>query len=107
MKNALAMLVLVALPAAAEVQRDPTAPPQAARAASAEVAHAQPRLTSVLIAADRRVAVIDGLTLAEGESRAGMKLVAVRPNGATVNVNGAAIELHLDGAQLIKERSPQ
>jgi len=105
MPRVLAILVLASLPAAAEVLRDPTAPPLAPQTSTASIAQTRPHLTSVLIAADRRVAVIDGRTLVEGESAAGLTLLAVRPNGVTVRVNGVALDLHLDGEHMIKERS--
>jgi len=107
MRALVTILLLASLPAGADVLRDPTAPPRdASRASSSDAQHAEPRLTTVLIASDRRVAVIDGHALAEGEARDGLKLVSVRADGATVTVNGAARELHLEGAHMIKERSP-
>lgn len=69
---------------------DPTRPlGPAAVAGTAGAAMARPALHSVLIGADRRVAVIDGRRMGEGEEYNGIKVWQILPEGVVVSVNGS------------------
>jgi len=70
-------LPLAAVAAAADgAVSDPTEPPSVGKDRAAAPA-APARLQSILVGAERRLAVIDGDLLAEGEGAAGFKLEAV------------------------------
>jgi hypothetical protein len=87
------LMVLVTVPVAAAL-RDPTEPPR--DVVSTLSAPTLPRLTSVLIAADRKLAIIDGNPMVEGTERDGIRLVAVRRDGVTVVLGGERIDLPLN-----------
>jgi MSHA biogenesis protein MshK len=69
---------------------DPTRPLVAAvKADAAAPQDARPALESLLVGSDRRVAVIDGQRMHEGEERGGLKVWEIRSDGVVVSVNGA------------------
>jgi len=75
---------------------DPTRPTPLRAAAPVEAAAApQWRLQSTLVAAQRRVAVINGRTVREGETVDGARLVEVRPDGVSLERAGRTFELTL------------
>lgn len=80
-----------AVPASANVPAaaDPTRPLRAGPEPSAPAAARRPTLESVLIGPTRRVAVIDGQRLREGEMKGGLKVWRILPEGVEVSVNGA------------------
>lgn len=85
--------------------RDPTRPPQGtpARANVVEVIDA-PKLSSVLIGHDRKLAVINGKLLGEGERWSGMKVWEIHPDRVVVSLSGQkAMTLMLDGARVHKD----
>lgn len=60
------------------------------------------RLQSTLVAEDRRVAVINGRTVAQGARVDGARLLEVRPDGVTLEEDGRTIVLRLPGAVNVK-----
>ena len=85
--------------------RDPTKPPGGRVAASVvQQTSAAPELSSVLIGATRRLAVIDGRVMAEGEERAGVKVWQIKVDRVVVSVAGRKpMTLMLDSARIYKE----
>ncbi len=98
------LIVAWAVPCTAETLRDPTQPHQVVDTGTVGGSTKHPMLTSVLIAKDRRVAVIDGVTLMEGSRGAGMELIEVSATGALVRKDGRIMRLTLSGANMTKER---
>ena len=93
------------LTAASELA-DPTRPDfgDAPVTASKPVKPGLPRLQSVLIGPDRRLAVIGGRLLAEGESADGMRLLQVRPDRVRVELKErGAVTLRLNNRNIRKE----
>ena len=86
-------------------ERDPTRPP--GRMATSPVAQenkAVPELSSVLVGATRRIAVIDGKVMAEGEERGGVKVWQIKADRVVVSVAGRKpVTLMLDKAPIHKE----
>lgn len=69
--------------------KDPTRPLEASQpAVEAAPAAERPTLDSVLIAPSRRVAVIDGRTMSEGDERDGVQVLEIRRDAVVVRVNG-------------------
>jgi hypothetical protein len=60
------------------------------------------RLQSTLVADNRRLAVINGRTIAQGGRVDGAKLVEVRPDGVTLEQDGQHIQIRLPGSADIK-----
>ena len=60
------------------------------------------RLQSTLVADTRRVAVINGRTVAQGERVDGAQLVEIRQDGVTLEHDGQRITLRLPGAVNIR-----
>jgi len=91
--------------AGAAVVRDPTRPPGArVRGPVVQTSTTVPELSSVLIGADRRLAVIDGKVMAEGESRAGVKVWQIKADRVVVSIAGSKpVTLMLDKARIHKE----
>lgn len=90
-KALLLSLALLGASASANVpaSADPTRPLRVAPALSAPAAVRRPTLESVLIGPSRRVAVIDGQRLREGERRGGLKVWRILPEGVEVSIDGA------------------
>ena len=73
--------------------------------APATVAEGVPRLSSVLVAEDRRLAVLNGQLMAEGEERAGVKLWRVQADRVVVSVAGREpVTVRLDAGRVHKEQ---
>ena len=87
------------------VPRDPTQPPGYASSwPKATKSTKLPRLSSVLIGADRRLAVVDGRLMSEGEERSGMKVWEIKPDRVVVSVSGQQrVTLLLDTDRIHKE----
>ena len=85
--------------------RDPTRPPSArVLGPVVQASTAVPELSSVLIGADRRLAVIDGKVMAEGEMRSGVKVWQIKSDRVVVSVAGRKpMTLMLDKARIHKE----
>ncbi|HEU4851274.1 MAG TPA: hypothetical protein VFT37_03860 [Telluria sp.] len=93
-----ALALALAFPASAQM-RDPTEPPAAMRPVPAGAAGgaeaepvAGPRLQSVLISTKRRVAVIDGHTVRQGQQHRGALVASITPT-QVVLVRGTAKEV--------------
>lgn len=91
---AVCSLVFWALPVAA--LQDPTRPPGAGRSVAAPVPERTLSLDSILIGAGRRVAVIEGEALTEGQSVDGIRVVRIHSNRVVVMDQGAERVLYLD-----------
>lgn len=102
----LLLALLAAAPAAAQTGfGDPTRPtslsePEAGRASAPQ--GPRWRLQSTLVADSRRLAVINGRTVAQGAQVDGARLVEVRPDGVTLEEGGRQIVLRLPGAVNVK-----
>ncbi len=107
MRALLSLLTVLALPAVADVLNDPTRPPanwqpQPARGRRAAAAQA-PQLTSILVSHSRRVAVIDGVALSEGQSANGLTVVHIDKGWVDARVRDTSIRLSLADANVTKE----
>ncbi len=93
----LAALWLAGVAVAAEAPlRDPTLPANPDMFAAAPAAGAgRWRLTSTLVAPHRRLAVINGRTVAQGERLGGARILAIRDGEVRVESRGRVITLHL------------
>lgn len=78
---------------------DPTQPTALSEPGSEQRAAALPRwrLQSTLIADDRKVAVINGRALAQGERIEGATLLEIRSDGVTLQQDGQKLDLRLPG----------
>ena len=95
-----AAILIAASPAFAVAQPlpDPTLRTSMVRAATATSAPSRWTLQSTLIAADRRVAVINGETVTVGSTINGARVLEINPYGVRLRTAGGAIELTLTGA---------
>ena len=101
-RAALALLAVLAGSAAAMV--DPTRPLGPGATALPAADSGRPALDSVLIAPGRRVAVIDGRAISEGESRGGVRVWRITPDGVEVSVgDGPRLRLDLKHSGMHKE----
>lgn len=80
------------------LDRAPAAVEGPERVAAKPVATARWTLTSTLIAGDRRVAVINGRSVALGATIDGARLVAIDSGGASIEHEGRRIRLQLPPA---------
>lgn len=78
-------------PVLAQPLADPTRPPVPGAASTKQIEPAQQRLQSVLISADRKVAVIDGRAVPLGGRVGDALLVSIEPSEVTLQ-RGAARE---------------
>lgn len=94
-----AAIALAAFPTfvAAQPLPDPTERTSMVRAATAHSAPTRWTLQSTLIAADRRVAVINGETVTIGSTINGARVLEINPYGVRLHTAGGAIELTLTG----------
>jgi MSHA biogenesis protein MshK len=94
----IALGLLAATAAAAQVLSDPTRPPAAAGEAPAEARVEAPpsRLQSVLISPGRKLAVIDGQTVALGGRLGDSIVVAIAPTQVILQTGGTyqTLKLH-------------
>ncbi|HUR40514.1 MAG TPA: general secretion pathway protein GspB [Verrucomicrobiae bacterium] len=83
---------------------DPTRPTALAEPDESETAVRGPRwrLQSTLVADQRRIAVINGRAVAQGERVDGARLVEVRQDGVTLEHEGQRIGIRLPGVIDIK-----
>ena len=93
--------------AAAEVVlKDPTRPLRAPApgVVAADPAGPRPRLNSVLFGPDRRVAVIDGRRMTEGDSHGAVEVMTIHPDRVVVRQAGVGrLVLKLTNADMHKE----
>lgn len=106
------VVLLLGLAAAAGANvpdlQDPTRPLKAAPVAAGHgvpgKASPRPTLQSVLIGPRRRVAVIDGYRMTEGQERRGLKVWKIRSDGVVVSVDGSPrMTLKLTNTRMHKE----
>ena len=94
----LVLWTLVASTKSIATQPDPTRPPNVEVAVVAEGQAASTSdllLTSVLVASGRRVAILNGRNVVEGDSIGGAKVVAIRDRSVRLVRNGETIEVSL------------
>lgn len=94
---ALLLAGLLAVAGAPAQLRDPTQPTALEDAAPPRPAQSGPRwrLQSTLVADDRRLAVINGRSVAQGERVDGAVVREINRGGVTLEVEGRRIELRL------------
>lgn len=98
------LLTLAVLTGTAAAMVDPTRPLGPGTETIAADDTARPSLDSVLIAPGRRVAVIDGRAISEGEARGGVRVWRITPEGAEVSVgDGPRLRLDLKPSGMHKE----
>jgi MSHA biogenesis protein MshK len=98
------LLVCASAPTAAQTGfGDPTRPTSLSEPEAARVVQGPRwRLQSTLVADNRRVAVINGRTVAQGERVDGAQLVEVRSDGVTLEEDGQRFQLRLPGSFNVK-----
>lgn len=89
---------------AAESLRDPTRPPQSG-GAQASVTRSM-TLESIIFSDQRRVAVIDGQSLREGEALRGARVLRIHPDRVELRVNQTTRTLRLVPRQPVRQ-SPE
>jgi len=95
-----ALSVLLVLSSFCWSLQDPTRPVSFTAAASADTALT---LESILLGPARRVAVINGKVVAEGDSVAGATIVAINKNSVRLRHRGQAVELVLSVTAIRQE----
>lgn len=84
-------------------REDPTRPERWSEARPAAQLQL-PVLSSVLLGSGRKLAVLDGRVMAEGETRAGMKLWKVESDRVLLSLNDSSpVTVRLDRTSVIKE----
>lgn len=102
MRIVLALTTALLVATAGAQQRDPTRPPSAAEVAAwfgdaSETDRRSPyRLQSILLAPDRRIAIIDGRRLRTGDRLGEAEVAAIEPGRVILHQAGDTIELTLD-----------
>jgi MSHA biogenesis protein MshK len=107
MRALLSLFAALALPAVADVLADPTRPPanwQPEPTQAGAQKPGAPQLTSILVSHSRRVAVIDGVSLSEGETANGLTVVHIDKSWVDARVRDTSIRLSLADANVMKER---
>jgi len=101
------LLSVLALPATASDLSDPTRPPSNWQAKPSDGVAATPRagpkLTSILVSPTRRVAVIDGVSMQEGQSTNGITVVHIGKTWVDARVSDSPLRLSLSDANVTKE----
>lgn len=91
-------LLSLSLLGAETALQDPTRPTSPDRSASTRAAGPDPggwTLNSTLVAPNRRVAVINGVQVSEGESVDGARVVKIRKSDVLMQIQGHRITLYL------------
>lgn len=103
----LAALVLAGTAAAEAPLRDPTLPSNPSVFAATPTAHTgRWRLTSTLVGPHRRLAVINGRTVAQGQHFDGARILAIGNGEVRVRSQGRTVTLRvLPGTAVRKQRS--
>jgi hypothetical protein len=99
----LLLLPLAAVAAGAPAQEtlgDPTRPTSLSEPEEGRLVPQGPRwrLQSILVADDRRVAVINGHAVPQGGHVDGATVLEVRPDGVTLDASGERLNLRLPGS---------
>ena len=96
-------LAVLASPLAFALE-DPTRPPISGPVKVVKVSQKLPRLASVLLSEERRVAVLDGKPVSEGDSHAGFEVVQIAREGVTVlSPEGKRLQLSLASNKVKKD----
>lgn len=107
MRALLSLFAVLALPAVADVLADPTRPPanwQPEPTQAGAQKQGMPQLTSILVSHSRRVAVIDGVALSEGETANGLTVVHIDKGWVDARLRDKSVRLSLADANVTKER---
>ena len=84
---------------------DPTRPMDIGAVETTPPAASVPALTSILVGKERKLAVIDGRLMSEGEDVRGIKVLKIYPDRAVVSVgDDRRITLRLSNARIHKEK---
>jgi MSHA biogenesis protein MshK len=81
---------------------DPTRPPAAERIATVQ-RMVFPKLNSILLGRERKLAIIDGRVLQEGELGDGFQLIQIDANAVIVSIEGVSRRLTMGGDKFHKE----
>ena len=105
MRRWLTLMTMFTLPALADTLADPTQPPPNWRPTPThgDAGVVAPKLTSILVSDARRVAVIDGVALREGQSANGVTVVRIDKTWVDARVGEQPLRLKLAGANVTKE----
>jgi len=105
MRRLLSLAAVLALPALADTLADPTQPPASWRsnATHEHSGGAAPKLTSILVSEARRVAVIDGVAIREGQSANGITVVHIDKTWVDARIGDSPLRLRLADANVTKE----
>ena len=83
---------------------DPTRPPTLAPLVANQVVNGLPRLNSILISKNRKLAVIGGATYSEGQRKRGLRLVSIEPSEVHVRTSDGELKtLTLSSNKIQKE----
>jgi MSHA biogenesis protein MshK len=93
-----AWLLPLQLAAAPASIPDPTQPAGIPAAADADVEEREVELTSILVSGDRRIAVINGQLVREGERVDGIAVRRIEPHAVQLDGADGAFTLRLSGA---------
>jgi len=85
----------------ADALQDPTKPSNFRKVESAASTF---QLESILISGYRRVAVINGVAVAEGETISGAKVVAIEKGSVRIFSNGSVLKLILNSVSIRQEK---
>lgn len=98
----LLMAFMIGVAGAARGLEDPTRPPEK-RAPASAVSVAAPRLTSILVGPDRRLAMINNRIMVEGERVGGVVLEKIDADAVVVRTGGRRMRLSLVSKNIVKE----
>jgi MSHA biogenesis protein MshK len=99
-------MAVLSLPAVADALADPTQPPPNWRPVETHdgtSVPAAPKLTSILVSDERRVAVIDGVAFHEGQTSNGVTVVRIDKAWVDARVGEQPVRLKLASANMTKE----
>lgn len=98
----LVMTMLLAAAVSADDLRDPTKPPQQRQSSQQPAAITRYSLDSILISDSRRIAVINGVSLAVGERVRNAAVRRIARDRVLLEINGKTHTLVLDSAPSIR-----
>lgn len=98
----LCLLMMALLPAAALALQDPTRPPGAGRVASSPEPERALVLDSILYSEDRRVAVIEGRALREGQGFDNLRVIRIHHDHVRISDSGRERVLYLEGLPQVR-----
>lgn len=95
-------MVVNTMASASDELRDPTRPPQQQESAEKPAAVSRYSLDSILVSDSRRVAVINGVSVAVGESVGNATVKRIARDRVLLDINGTTQTLVLDAAPSIR-----